>query len=50
MSAGEVDALARTQIERSGFSDLFFHATGHGLGFRYHESQYYNHILRGIEE
>lgn len=38
MSAGEVDALARTQIERSGFSDLFFHATGHGLGFRYHES------------
>jgi Xaa-Pro dipeptidase len=37
MSAGEVDALARTQIERHGFADLFFHATGHGLGFRYHE-------------
>ena len=37
MSAGEVDALARTEIERSGFADLFFHATGHGLGFRYHE-------------
>ncbi len=36
-SAGEVDALARTQIERHGFADLFFHATGHGLGFRYHE-------------
>lgn len=37
MSAGEVDALARTEIARLGFADLFFHATGHGLGFRYHE-------------
>ena len=37
MPAGEVDALARTEIERHGFADHFFHATGHGLGFRYHE-------------
>lgn len=37
MSAGETDALARIQIERCGFGELFFHATGHGLGFRYHE-------------
>lgn len=37
MTAAEVDALARSEIERRGFGDLFFHATGHGLGFRYHE-------------
>jgi Xaa-Pro aminopeptidase len=37
MTAQEVDALARSEIERRGFADLFFHATGHGLGFRYHE-------------
>jgi Xaa-Pro dipeptidase len=38
MTAQEVDALARSEIERRGFADLFSHATGHGLGFRYHEA------------
>jgi Xaa-Pro dipeptidase len=37
MTALEVDALARSEIERRGFMDFFFHPTGHGLGFRYHE-------------
>jgi Xaa-Pro dipeptidase len=37
MTAAQVDALARSEIEHRGYGDLFFHATGHGLGFRYHE-------------
>ena len=37
MTGGQIDALARTEIERRGFGDLFNHATGHGLGFDYHE-------------
>jgi Xaa-Pro aminopeptidase len=38
MTGGEVDALARTVINDRGYGDLFVHPTGHGLGFRYHES------------
>lgn len=37
MTAQEIDALARFEIERRSFGDLFVHPTGHGLGFRYHE-------------
>jgi methionine aminopeptidase len=37
MTGAEVDALARQEIERRGFGEHFFHPTGHGLGFRYHE-------------
>ena len=37
MTAEDVDGLARAEIGRRGFAELFFHATGHGLGYRYHE-------------
>lgn len=39
MTGGEVDGLARAEIEQRGFGKLFLHQTGHGLGFRYHEPQ-----------
>jgi Xaa-Pro dipeptidase len=38
MTGGEVDALARAVIDGRGYGDLFVHPTGHGLGYRYHES------------
>ncbi len=38
MSAQEIDGLAREEVKRRGFAELFFHPTGHGLGFRYHEA------------
>jgi len=34
----EVDAAARGVIRRNGYEQYFPHITGHGLGFRYHES------------
>lgn len=37
VSADAVDAAARTVIRDAGYADGFFHSTGHGLGFRYHE-------------
>lgn len=37
-SGGEVDAAARLACSESGFTQ-FPHHTGHGLGFRYHESR-----------
>jgi Xaa-Pro dipeptidase len=43
MTGAAVDALARGEIERCGFGDLFIHHTGHGLGFRYHEPQPFLH-------
>lgn len=36
--AAEVDEAARAVIREAGWDDLFPHITGHGLGFRYHES------------
>jgi Xaa-Pro dipeptidase len=36
--AAEVDEAARAVIRDAGWGDLFPHITGHGLGFRYHES------------
>jgi Xaa-Pro aminopeptidase len=39
MSEDEVDGLARSEIERRGFGRLFQHATGHALGFQYHETE-----------
>jgi Xaa-Pro dipeptidase len=36
--AGQVDEAARRVIRDAGYSDSFPHVTGHGLGFRYHES------------
>jgi Xaa-Pro aminopeptidase len=35
--AGEIDSTARNIIERHGFSRYFTHATGHHVGFRYHD-------------
>jgi Xaa-Pro dipeptidase len=35
--AGEVDEAARSVIREAGYDEGFFHVTGHGLGFRYHE-------------
>jgi Xaa-Pro dipeptidase len=35
---GEVDAAARSIIEEAGYGKDFFHVTGHGLGFAYHEA------------
>ena len=35
--AGDVDEAARSVIREAGYEEGFFHVTGHGLGFRYHE-------------
>lgn len=40
MAAGEVDAIARQEIEESGFGPYFTHRTGHGLGMEAHEAPY----------
>ncbi|MCK9245705.1 MAG: Xaa-Pro peptidase family protein [Anaerolineaceae bacterium] len=40
MKAGEVDAIARQEIEESGFGQYFAHRTGHGLGMEAHEAPY----------
>jgi Xaa-Pro dipeptidase len=37
-TGAEVDAAARQVVEAAGFGPAFPHQTGHGLGFRYHES------------
>ena len=33
----EVDRIAREIIGKAGYGDYFFHITGHGVGWRYHE-------------
>ncbi|MDD2521939.1 MAG: Xaa-Pro peptidase family protein [Anaerolineaceae bacterium] len=40
MTTGEVDAIARQEIEESGFGNYFTHRTGHGLGMEAHEAPY----------
>lgn len=37
IAAGAVDEAARSVIRDAGYEKEFFHVTGHGLGFRYHE-------------
>jgi len=37
MKAGEIDHIARQEIEESGYGDYFIHRTGHGLGMEAHE-------------
>lgn len=37
VSAHEVDAAAREALKQAGFGDFFTHATGHHVGFRYHD-------------
>lgn len=38
MSGKEVDAFARTMIEKEGYGDCFGHGLGHGVGLEIHES------------
>lgn len=38
VAASQVDEAARRVIRDAGYADAFPHITGHGLGFRYHES------------
>jgi Xaa-Pro dipeptidase len=38
VSGAYVDDAARSVIREAGYADYFPHVTGHGLGFRYHES------------
>lgn len=33
----DIDSVARTEIEEAGFGNHFLHATGHHVGFRYHD-------------
>jgi Xaa-Pro dipeptidase len=40
MLAGDVDSIARQEIEESGFGKYFTHRTGHGLGMEAHEAPY----------
>ncbi|MDW7755821.1 MAG: Xaa-Pro peptidase family protein [Brevefilum sp.] len=37
-SYADPDRAARTILEEAGLSEYFVHVTGHGLGFRFHES------------
>ena len=37
VTAGQIDAIARDTIAEAGFSAYFTHATGHHVGFRYHD-------------
>lgn len=38
ITGAQVDAAARSVIRDAGYGEFFPHITGHGLGFRYHES------------
>lgn len=37
VTAGQVDAAARSVIAQAGYGDYFFHRTGHGIGLLVHE-------------
>lgn len=38
VTAGDIDAVARQALTDAGLGEYFVHVTGHGLGFRFHES------------
>ncbi|MDH5020936.1 M24 family metallopeptidase [Halobacterium rubrum] len=40
VTAGEVDAAARSVIDAAGYGDEFVHRTGHGVGLEVHEEPY----------
>lgn len=42
MKAKEIDALARSVIEKAGYGKQFVHSTGHGVGLDIHEHPYIN--------
>ncbi|MFO8069342.1 MAG: M24 family metallopeptidase, partial [Alkalibacterium sp.] len=44
--AGDIDDIARTHIEESGYGDYFTHRLGHGLGKSVHE---YPNIAPDVE-
>lgn len=37
MSGKEIDSIARSEIEKSGYGKYFVHSTGHGVGLDIHE-------------
>lgn len=45
ITGAEVDEAARSVIRAAGYDAFFPHVTGHGLGFRYHES---HHLLSPV--
>ncbi|MFC3959135.1 M24 family metallopeptidase [Halovivax cerinus] len=40
VTAGAVDAAARSVVEEAGYGERFIHRTGHGLGLDVHEAPY----------
>ncbi len=46
VTAGEIDAAARSVLEARGYGDAFVHRTGHGVGLEIHEEPY---IVAGSE-
>ena len=47
VTAGEVDAAARTTLEAAGYGEYFVHRTGHGLGLEIHEPPW---IMAGSQQ
>ncbi len=40
VSAGSIDAAARSYLDEHGLGELFIHRTGHGIGMQTHEEPY----------
>ncbi len=43
-TCAEIDAVARTIIDRAGYGAYFGHGLGHGLGLEVHEGPYFNDL------
>ncbi len=53
MTGGEIDNLARTVIEQTGYGDAFGHGLGHGIGLAFHEQPHLGpnsseHLVNGM--
>ena len=46
IQANQVDAAARTTIEKAGFGEFFLHRTGHGIGLNAHEDPFISQASR----